>query len=375
MLRKITNIILYLILAMPVSAGQGFDLTQRDLMLGLVEGLGWSFGLPDVPEDSDYLRILDGQRKHRIEIETSYEPDTRVIIEEIFSFGNFSGQGWVRVPNRPTDIPVHFNLPISGEYKVKARLFREGHILRIGEIQFAADGGDRLTDVELGSVFLQAGMQEINLTVPARGGIDFIEIEAIPAPAISPEGGWNLDASLTFNDMAITTVQLLGLHSTLPNAGEDLVFEAEDFPLPKNSRLSTNHHLGAPSQGEWVSVGADPVTMEIGVDVPSTGVYDLSVRCVGKAEITGMANTQPFLISPDRRFAEKQAGGVVLEKGQTPLTFQIPPHCGIDQVILTPRASSQEDYSRLTGLPLSGKPSPTEFNSFLKLLAAFGVTR
>ncbi len=375
MLRHITIILFSLFLAMPVSAGQVTNLTQRDLMLGLVEGLGWSFGLPDEPEENDYLRILNGQRKFRIEIESNYEPDTRVIIEEIFSFGNFSGQGWVRVPNRPTDIPVHFNLPLSGEYRVKARLFRKGHILRIGDQQFEADGGDRLTDVDLGSVYLQAGNLDINLTVPPRGGIDFIEIEALATSTISPKTGWDLEAALTFNDMAVTTVQLLGLHSTLPNAGEDIVFEAEDFPLPKNSRLSTNRHLGAPSQGEWVSVGADPVTFEIGVDVPSTGVYDLSVRCVGKSEISGLVNTQSFIISPDRRFTDKQAGGVVLEKGQTPLAFKIPPHCGIDQIVLSPRASSMEDFGRLTGLPLTGNPSPSQFNSYLKLLAAFGVTR
>ena len=375
MLRVVIYISFYLVIASPVLATQDTNLTQRDLMLGLVEGLGWSFGLPEEAEDSDYLRILNGERKHRIEIETHYAPDTRVIIEEIFSFGNFSGQGWVRVPNRPTDIPVHFNLPISGEYKVKARLFRKGHTLRIGDQQFEADGGDHLSDVDLGIVYLQAGRQEINLTVPARGGIDFIELEAPPVPAISPNGGWSLDAPLTFNDLAVTTVQLLGLHSTLPDAGEDMVFEAEDFPLPENSRLSTNRHLGAPSQGEWVSVGADPVTFEIGVDVPDTGVYDLSVRCVGKSEITGLVNAQPFLISPERQFTDKQAGGVVLEKGQNPMAFQVPPHCGIDQIILSPRASSLEDFSRLVGLPLTGNPSPTHFNSLLKLLAAFGLTR
>ena len=375
MLKVLIFIALCLVIVSPVLATQGINLTQRDLMLGLVEGLGWSFGLPEEPEDSDYLRILNGVRKLRIEIETNYATDTRVIIEEIFSFGNFSGQGWVRVPNRPTDIPVYFNLPISGTYNVNARLFRKGHMLRIGDQQFDADGADQLTDVDLGVVYLQAGRQEMILTVPARGGIDFIEIEAPAAPAISPDGGWSLDAPLTFNDLAVTSVQLLSLHSILPNAGEDIVFEAEDFPLPQNSRLSTNRHLGAPSQGEWVSVGADPVTFEIGVDVPDTGVYDLSVRCVGKSEITGRVNAQPFLISPDRQFSDKQAGGVVLDKGENPIAFQVPPHCGIDQIILSPRASSLEDFSRLVGLPLTGNPSPTQFNSFLKLLAAFGLTR
>ena len=375
MLRIFIIMLFCLLIAAPVSADENTDLTQRDLMLGLVEGLGWSFGLPDQPEESDYLRILDGQRKFRVEVETNYDPDTRVVVEEIFSFGNFSGQGWLRVPNRPTDIPVHFNLPISGEYRIKARLLRKSHTLRIGDQLFTADGGDRFADVEFGTVYLQAGRQEFNLAAPARGGIDFIDLEALPAPTIAPNDGWNLNASLTFNDLAVVAVKLLSLQSALPNAGEGLVFEAEDFPLTKATSLSTNRYLGAPSQGGWVSVGADPAMFEIDVDVPTSGVYDLSVRCVGRAEISGTVNAQAFRISPDRQFKDKQAGGMFLEKGQTPFTFQIPPHCGLDQIMLSPLASTPEDYSRLTGLPLSGKPTPTQFDSFLKLLAAFGVIR
>ena len=375
MLKHTIIVIICLTFAFPALATQEINLTQRDLMFGLIDGLGWSFGLPDQPEESDYLKILSGQRKFRIEIETNYDPDTRVILEEIFAFGNFSGEGWVRVPNRPTDIPVTFNLPLSGEYRVKARLFKAGHTIQLGDKQFTVDGGDRLTDVNLGTTYLQAGKQEINLTVPPRGGIDFIDIEELPAPSISPNGGWAPDAQLSFDDLAVTAVQILGLHSTLPDAGESLTIEAEDFPLPKNTRLSTNHHLGAPSEGEWISVGADPVTLNLDINIPTTGVYDLSVRCVGNDEISALINSQPILISPDRRFTDKQAGGVVLKKGQNPFSFQIPPHCGIDQLVLSPRASSLEDFRRLAGLPLTGEPSVSQFNSFLKLLAAFGVPR
>ena len=66
MLRVFIYISFYLVIASPVLATQGINLTQRDLMLGLVEGLGWSFGLPEEPEDRDYLRILNGERKLRI---------------------------------------------------------------------------------------------------------------------------------------------------------------------------------------------------------------------------------------------------------------------------------------------------------------------
>ena len=375
MLRYILTLTFCFFIAATALAEPETKLTQRDLMLELVEGLGWSFGLPEQPEEADYLSILNGTRKFRIEIEDNYDPDVRVITEEIFSFGNFSGKGWIRVPNRPTTLSVKFNIPISGHYKIKARLLKTGHTIRIGDESFTADGGNRFTDNALGITYLQAGMQHITLTAPARGGIDFIEVEALPVPAIVPTGGWNLDAPLSFDDMAVTAMQLLGLHSTLPVSGEDIVLELEDFPLPKRTKLSTNRHLGSPKQGKWVSIGSDPVTLEIGVEVPTDGVYDLTVNCVGNTEISGTVNTQSFKFSPERRFTAKQAGGVTLKKGQTPLFFQLPPYCGLDQVVLSPRASSPNDFRRLTGLPLVGTPSLIQFNSFTKMLAAFGIPR
>lgn len=374
----IRNLLIFAIISfLPLSAAAEpvAGLTQRDLMIGLVDGLGWSFGLPEQPEDNDYLKILSGERKERIEVETHLDPDSRVIVEEIFSFGTFSGEGWVRVPNRPTSFPIRFNLPLSGEYRIRARLFRDGHTLTIGGKNFRADGGDSLTDIDLGSAYLQAGRQEVILNVPSRGGIDFLELTALPAQKISPENGWDLDSPLSFDDLAVTAIQILGLHSTLPNAGEDLTLEAEDFPLSDRFRRSENRHFGAPSADKWISIGADPETLETGVDIPSTGVYDLTVRCVGKAEISGIINSQSFRVTPDRSFSSKKAGGVVLKQGENPLSFHIPPYCGIDQITLSPRASSPEDFRRLAGLPLTGKPSITQFNSFLQLLATYAVTR
>jgi hypothetical protein len=375
MLRYILALLFCLTIATPTLAAPKIQLTQHDLMLGLVDGLGWSFGLPEQSEEADYLQILSGKRKFRIEIEANYDPETRVIIEEIFSFGNFSGSGWIRVPNRPTEIPLFYNVPISGNYKIKARLLKGGHIIRIGDETFEADGGKQFTDNDLGTIYLQAGIQQIRLTVPARGGIDFIELEALSLPAIAPAGGWNLDKLLSFDDLAVTAMQLLGLHATLPESGEDIILEVEDFPLPKRAKLSTNRHLGAPNQGKWVSIGSEPVTFNLDVEVPAEGVYDMTVSCVGKAEISGTVNSQPFKVSPDRRFNPKQAGGVVLKKGQTPLSFQLPPYCGLDQVVLSPRASAPNDFRRLTGQPLTGAPSTAQFNSFIKMLAAFGIPR
>jgi hypothetical protein len=375
MLRYIIIFLIFTLLGSPVFAEAEVKLTQRDLMLGLVEGLGWSFGLPDQPEEIDYLKILNGNRTFRIEIEKQIAPETRIVIEEIFSFGDFSGQGWVRVPNRPTDLSVFFNLPLSGNYSVKARLLRSNHIIRIGDVTLEADGENRLTDVDLGNVYLQAGKQEISLALPPLGGIDFIELEALPITAIAPTAGWSLDQRLSFDDLAITAIQILGLHSTLPKRGEDLILEMEDYPLPENSKLSTNRYLGIPNNGKWVSIGSAPVTYGIDVDVPSKGVYDLTVNCVGKEEISGMVNSQPFRLLPENRFAAKQAGGITLDQGQTPLSLHLPPRCGLDQIVLSPRASDPDDFRRLTGLPLVGNPSLAQFNNFINLLATFGITR
>ncbi len=52
--------------------GHTAELTQRDWMVTLIDSTGWSYGLPDEPQDADYINILNGGREFRFEAEEVY---------------------------------------------------------------------------------------------------------------------------------------------------------------------------------------------------------------------------------------------------------------------------------------------------------------
>ena len=83
---------LFLLLsASTAQAAAASTVLQRDWMVALVEGLGWSFGLPDEPDDEDYLRILSGVRSFRYEAEARCHPDDRVSVKSFRTYGYCSG--------------------------------------------------------------------------------------------------------------------------------------------------------------------------------------------------------------------------------------------------------------------------------------------
>ena len=43
--------------------GSAAELTQRDWMITLIDALGWSYGLPDEPQDPEYMKPLIARRE------------------------------------------------------------------------------------------------------------------------------------------------------------------------------------------------------------------------------------------------------------------------------------------------------------------------
>jgi hypothetical protein len=65
-------------------------------MIAIVDALGWSYGLPDEPQDPDYINILAGNREFRFEAEDIYDKDRdNVSVMSFVNFGDFSGKGWL----------------------------------------------------------------------------------------------------------------------------------------------------------------------------------------------------------------------------------------------------------------------------------------
>jgi len=360
----------------PAQAAEPAPLTQRDLMIALVNGLGWSFGLPDAPTDADYLKILAGQRHLRLEVERLVDNDSPLITKEIFSFGNFSGEGWLQGPRETVQTTLPFLLPLSGTYQVHARLMAAGFNFGFGDSRLPADGGNRLTDTDLGSVTLSAGPQQIMIEFPARGGLDFIELDALPVPPVAPPGGWVLDKKLTTTDLASTALQALTLLDQLPTQGKPTLIEAESLPLPTTILVQKSRHHGAPSGGAWIRAGANAITLQAKVKVPTAGIYTLGLRIRGRGELTGRVNnTTSFQVKPGPALNDFSVGAFALTAGENQLTFFIPPFAGLDVIKLVRLDASPAALTRLAGLQNKLPPSRADLNAVIQLLAAFGTRR
>ena len=78
-------------------------------MISLVDATGWSFGLPDEPQDPDYINILNGNRELRIEAEDNL---IEHFITEVRS-GKLRIETEANVRVNPTK-PVNYYLTVTG---------------------------------------------------------------------------------------------------------------------------------------------------------------------------------------------------------------------------------------------------------------------
>ncbi len=360
-----------------IAAAEPPSYTQRDWMVSLVNGLGWSFGLPDEPEDADYLRILEGGRVLRIEAEEVVGRDDMVSVKDHAIFGPFSGPGWLSGIATPTTAHLRFLLPLSGRYRVTAALRLPGHRVTVGEATLEGDGAEQLREVSLGELDLTAGELTLVAGLPANGGIDFVELSAVALPAVEPLGGWVPEAPLSRSDLAVTAARVLGLESLLPAAGKPLVLEAESSRSLDGAEVTQVRHLGEPSGGAWVRAGNRPARLGLDFNLPKAGVYTLRVRAEGDAPLTLLLNDRDHLTGDFPPYLKTLGlGAHYLTPPRARLLFELSPRAGVDRVELLPHRSSPEDYRRLVGLPSGDAPlSGEELDRFLALLAAIGAPR
>lgn len=359
-------------------AAEPATVTQRDWMLNLVDGMGWSFGLPDQPQDEDYLRIMDGDRLLRVEAETSKQPTDVVSVKEYTTFGAFSGEGWVSGIATPTTAHLRFLLPWSGTYQLSAALRLPGHRIAIDGRTFTADGQEQFTRLALGEVELAAGEHEAEIALPANGAIDYLELQAPPLAPIRPLAGWQPEQTLTLDDMAVTTARVLGLEALLPPAGEGNLVEAETAGTFDRAEITDIRHLGEPSGGGWVRAGASGASIRLDFTPPSAAVYLLSLRGAAGQPVPGVLNDRYHFTVHFPPFLQNAAfGAFYLETGKNAISLQLPPRAGIDSLALEKRCSDGVDYRRLIGLPTDTTASPAEagIDQLLSLLAAIGASR
>lgn len=345
------------------------SLTHFDLMSNLVDTLGYSFGLPDTPQENDYIKLLDGGRSYRFEAETFRNLDDLVAVNSFTSFGEFSGPGWVSAISMPTTMRMNFLLPHTGTYRLIAAVRLSGHTLTMdGQSWLINDNHPRFQRIDLGETTLAAGMKELTITMPPNGSFDYIELLASPSTPIVPLGGWNPSAPMTDSDLAVTAIRALDLEDLLPLGDEKISFEAEDSSTDETF-LTDQRHLGEPRGGRWLRSGAGGGRVTLTFQIPTEAVYTINLIAAGSAPLTGTidglstwhADFPPYL-------DQRTIGTWFLTVGEHQLAIDLPPRCGIDQMTLLRRRSTAADYRTLAGLPAGDDYTPTDANRLLTLL-------
>ncbi|SDL43011.1 hypothetical protein SAMN05660860_00609 [Geoalkalibacter ferrihydriticus] len=365
---------LILVLAAP-EAAWGSGLTQRDWMRSLVEALGLSFGLPDEPEDEDYLRILSGRRTLRVEAEEALQPESLVSVKDFPHFGPFSGAGWVSGIAMPTTARLSFLLPLRGTYQVTAMVRLPGHVIHLGGQEFRASGAHEFVSVDLGPVTLEAGEQEVIVHLPPNGAIDYLDFRAPELATIAPLGGWQPERPLTREDLGATALQALDLLDILPEGPAELVIEAEDAEDTGGAAVVSIRYLGAPSGGRWLRATTSPAEVVLSVSVRRSGVYRLTLVGAGNLPARVKINDEPHReISWPSYLAETSADSVYLAAGRHRIQVDLPPGVGLDVVRLQELLSGAVDIKRLTGRAVGFEGTlADEMDDLLALLAVVGV--
>ncbi|AJF06010.1 hypothetical protein [Geoalkalibacter subterraneus] len=362
-------------LVAPASSVQA--LTQRDWMVALVDALGWSFGLPDEPQESDYQEILSGERVFRVEAEEAHQPEDLVAVKTFENFGPFSGEGWLAGIATETRAHLQFLLPRDGSYHITASLRLPGHRIRIGGREVEASAGNRFETVPLGTFSLEAGPQEIVVDLPPSAAIDYLELRAAPLPKIEPLNGWRPQAPLSRSDLAVTAVRLLAAENCLPPMPQKISIEAETSSSPGGAQIETSRYLGVPSEGAWLRAGTTPARVRLHFRVERDGVYRVALTGVGSESATlsfngGRSRSQPL----NSFLAEKEVGTVYLERGSHYADIELPAGNGVDKLVLHALHSDPSDYARLAGMSaMDGKPDASEIDLLLSLLASVGASR
>lgn len=370
-----TGCLTIILMLFSLSVGHARELTERDWMITVVDALGWSYGLPDEPQDPDYINILSGNRKFRYEAETVYAKETDYVSLMTFkNFGNFSGIGWLQGTKEPTDVHLSFNLPIAGEYHIKASVRLAEHIFNInGETTVA--GADYLfTEVDLGLFRLTSGPQEIVVSLPPNGSIDYISLTAQNQETITPRNGWDPDKVLTWETVNTTLFQLMSLAEVFPVADERLIIEAESYPQA-GVRIVDTPHLGRPENGKWLRVGPEMTSVRIPFGQINGGFYDLSMRVMGAKIKVAIDNGYETKIAAKDYLNNYTLPSIFLNGQEKYLILTVPPGGGVDQISFAGKAFTRDQEATLIGFDQRLSPVAKDLDNIATLLAAFGVER
>ena len=358
------------------------EFTQKDFAQLVVEQFSWDAGLPKEPADRDYLLILGGKRTFSYEAESTYNDKTDLVsTRDTIMFGPFTGKGWILGVSSKTSANFTVLLPVQGEYLLKAVIKGDGFVWNVDKKDYRADSkSSKFLEVEVGKIFLKAGIVKIEVTIPPEGAIDSFSFAAADYTPIQPLVGWRFKERLTAGRMAEIAVSMMSGYSGLPESADNSLkglSAAETAILPESAAKTATAFLGKFFSSEWIRADYRGASIQIPVKVDETGYYSITANLLGD-RISGSVNESRFEVSGKQYLDKLKFGPFRFESGDNMITFNLPPMGGIDTVEFSRKGTLPADFLKLAGI--SGPPerliTADEARSFLKSFqSAFPVRK
>lgn len=358
------------------------EFTQKDFAQLVVEQFSWDAGLPKEPADRDYLLILGGKRTFSYEAESTYNDKTDLVsTRDTIMFGPFTGKGWILGVSSKTSANFTVLLPVQGEYLLKAVIKGDGFVWNVDKKDYRADSkSSKFLEVEVGKIFLKAGIVKIEVTIPPEGAIDSFSFAAADYTPIQPLVGWRFKERLTAGRMAEIAVSMMSGYSGLPESADNSLkglSAAETAILPESAAKTATAFLGKFFSSEWIRADYRGASIQIPVKVDETGYYSITANLLGD-RISGSVNESRFEVSGKQYLDKLKFGPFRFESGDNMITFNLPPMGGIDTVEFSRKSTLPADFLKLAGI--SGPPerliTADEARSFLKSFqSAFPVRK
>lgn len=355
--------------------------TQKDFASLILKQFHWDAGLPKEPTDRDYLVVLGGKRNFRYEAENAYNAETdNVSVSEYEIYGSFSGKGWVMGVG--TSTVTHFTImnPIAGEYRIKSVLKGDGFVWDINGKRLNSGTKDKkMTEVEVGTLYLPAGVVQMTVTMPPNSGIDSFKLIGADYLPIGPFGGWRFKDKLTAGTLAEIMLSATGKLDTLP-------FEAGTNPIiipvtslsqfPEFTSFVDISYLGKFSSKQWLRSTYRGASLAFPFNVDKLGLYDVSIQIVSD-KIVGDLNGTTFSMVGKPYFDKVLLGQFRLDKGTSSLNLTVSPMGGFDALHLMRRDTTPAAFMKQAGL--NGNPdrfiSLDEAEKLVKTFAPHALIR
>jgi hypothetical protein len=199
---------------------------------------------------------------------------------------------------------------------------------------------------------LRRGPHEITAYLAHDASAKRVDLAAYAPLCIEPAAGWRADRPLLHGDRARTMVRALGIEQRLPESGEPIIIEGENYANASAWGVRTHRKLATPaSDHTWVTAEGSPAEFTYRVNLEDPSVFTLEGLLHGAGpQIWSIDGRYRVTVTPGEGaedFTRTDVATLPLAAGEHVIRALIPPDSGIDLIRLVRRKSGANDYLNL----------------------------